>query len=101
MNPEDFHDRREEDREFKTDVHAHGERLAAVEAKMDQTLSEVSLLRASFVSLEKYLLSHTKDIERMRTEMDLVKTVAIWIFAPVMGAFGLGAIAAIMLALKK
>ncbi len=78
-----------------------GERLSALEAKMDQTLQEVSLLRASFISLEKYLLGHTRDIERMKTEMDLVKTVAIWIFAPVMGAFGLGAIAAIMFALKK
>ena len=78
-----------------------GERLSALEAKMDQTLSEVSLLRASFVSLEKYLLGHTKDIERMKTEMDLVRTVAIWVFAPVMGAFGLGAIAAIVIALKR
>jgi len=78
-----------------------GERLSALEAKMDQTLSEVSLLRASFVSLEKYLLGHTKDIERIRAEMDLVKTVAVWIFAPVMGAFGLGAIAAIVIALKR
>ena len=78
-----------------------GERLSALEAKMDQTLSEVSLLRASFVSLEKYLLGHTKEIERMKTEMELVRTVAIWIFAPVMGAFGLGAIAAIVIALKR
>lgn len=78
-----------------------GERLSALEAKMDQTLQEVSLLRASFISLEKYLLGHTKDIERIKTEMDLVRTVAIWIFAPVMGAFGLGAIAAIVIALKK
>ncbi len=78
-----------------------GERLSSLEAKMDQTLSEVHLLRASFVSLEKYLLGHTKDIERMKTEMELVRTVAIWIFAPVMGAFGLGAIAAIVIALKR
>jgi len=78
-----------------------GERLSALEAKMDQTLAEVSLLRASFVSLEKYLLGHTKDIERMKTEMDLTKLIAMWIFAPVLGAFGLGAIAAIVIALKK
>ena len=78
-----------------------GERLSALEAKMDQTLQEVSLLRASFISLEKYLLGHTREIERMKTEMSLVRTVAVWIFAPVMGAFGLGAIAAIVIALKK
>jgi hypothetical protein len=77
-----------------------GERLSALEAKMDQTLQEVSLLRASFISLEKYLLGHTREIERMKTEMSLVRTVAVWIFAPVMGAFGLGAIAAIVIALK-
>ena len=84
-----------------TDSPTTGERLSALEAKMDQTLSEVHLLRASFVSLEKYLLGHTKDIERIKTEMELIRTIAVWIFAPIMGAFGLGAIAAIVIALKK
>jgi hypothetical protein len=77
------------------------ERLAALEAKVDQTLSEVALLRASFKSLEKYLLEQTKGLERARVEIDLIKLIAAWIFAPVMGAFGLGAIAAIVMALKK
>jgi hypothetical protein len=78
-----------------------GERLSALEAKLDQALAEVSLLRAAFVSLEKYLLTHTKDIERVRAEMDLVKSVGVWIFAPMLGTLGLGAIAAIVMALKK
>jgi hypothetical protein len=77
------------------------ERLAALEAKVDQTLSEVALLRASFKSLEKYLVGQTRDLERVRVEMDLFKTAAMWVFAPVLGAFGLGAIAAIVVALKS
>jgi hypothetical protein len=78
-----------------------GERLSALEAKMDQTLAEVSLLRASFVSLEKYLLGNTKDIERMKVELDLFRTALAWVLAPVLGSIGLGAIAAIWLAFKK
>jgi len=77
------------------------ERLSALETKLDQALAEVSLLRASFVSLEKYLLTHTKDIERVRAEMDLVKSVGVWVFAPMLGTLGLGAIAAIVMTLKK
>ena len=77
------------------------ERLAALEAKLDQALAEVSLLRASFVSLEKYLLTHTKEIERLSTEMSVVKQIGMWIFAPFLGTFGIGALLAIYMALKK
>lgn len=77
------------------------ERLSALEAKMDQTLAELALLRGMFASLEKHFLDHTKEIERIRTEMDLVKTVGVWVFAPLMGTLGLGALAAIAFALKR
>ena len=84
-----------------SEIHSTAERLSALEAKLDQALAEVSLLRASFVSLEKYLLSHTKEIERLSTEMSIVKQMGVWIFAPFLGTFGVGALLAIYLALKK
>ena len=84
-----------------SETHSTAERLSALEAKLDQALAEVSLLRASFVSLEKYLLSHTKEIERLSTEMSIVKQMGVWIFAPFLGTFGVGALLAIYLALKK
>jgi len=83
------------------EAHSTLERLSALEAKTDQMLSEVALLRASFVSLERYLLSHTKEIERLSTEMSIVKQIGMWIFAPFLGTFGIGALLAIYLALKK
>ena len=84
-----------------SETHSTAERLSALEAKLDQALAEVSLLRASFVSLDKYLLSHTKEIERLSTEMSIVKQMGVWIFAPFLGTFGVGALLAIYLALKK
>lgn len=84
-----------------SESHSTLERLSALEARVDQVLAEVSLLRASFVSLEKYLLTHTRDIERIGTEMQIIKQGIAYVLGPLLGAIGLGAIAAIVMMLKK
>lgn len=84
-----------------SESHSTLERLSALETRVDQVLAEVSLLRASFVSLEKYLLTHTKDIERIGTEMQIIKQGIAYVLGPLLGAIGLGAIAAIVMMLKK
>ncbi|MBI4369143.1 MAG: hypothetical protein HY547_02820 [Elusimicrobia bacterium] len=77
------------------------ERLSALEAKVDRVLEEVSIMRGSFVELEKYIGNHAKDLERMKTEMGLIKTIGAWIFAPLLGLVGLGSILAIVYALMR
>ena len=84
-----------------SESHSTLERLSALETRVDQVLSEVSLLRASFVSLEKYLLTHTKEIERTGAEMHIIKAGLGYVIGPILGAIGLGAIAAIYLAMKR
>ena len=84
-----------------SESHSTLERLSALETRVDQVLSEVSLLRASFVSLEKYLLTHTKEIERTGAEMQIIKARLGYVIGPILGAIGLGAIAAIYLAMKR
>ncbi len=77
------------------------ERLSAVEAKTGQVLDEVSYLRRSFSDLEKFIGSHTKDIERMKVELNFIKAIGMWIFAPLLGTLGVGAVLAIFYAINK
>ncbi|MBI4369217.1 MAG: hypothetical protein HY547_03195 [Elusimicrobia bacterium] len=45
--------------------------------------------------------NHAKDLERMKTEMGLIKTIGAWILAPLLGLLGLGCVLAIFYALTK
>lgn len=77
------------------------ERLSSLEAKTDRVLEEIAILRTSFAGLDKYLASQAKDIERMKVELNLVKLIGAWIFAPMLGLLGLGNVLAIFYALKR
>ena len=76
------------------------ERLASLEAKTDQVLQEISILRGSLKEIEKYMNNHSKDIERMKVELRLVKVIGIWIFAPLLGTVGSGITLAVFYALR-
>lgn len=76
------------------------ERLASLEAKTDQVLQEISILRGSLKEIEKYMNNHSKDIERMKVELRLVKVIGIWIFAPLLGTIGSGIALAVFYALR-
>ncbi|MHB2025118.1 MAG: hypothetical protein ACYCPQ_00560 [Elusimicrobiota bacterium] len=84
-----------------TDNPSTPERLSSLEAKTDRVLEEIAILRSSFVGLEKHLGNHAKDIERMKVELNLVKLIGAWIFAPMLGLLGLGSILAIFYALRR
>ncbi|MBI4063461.1 MAG: hypothetical protein HY401_04080 [Elusimicrobia bacterium] len=77
------------------------ERLSSLEAKTDRVLEEISILRSSFVELEKYMGNHAKDIAAMKVELNFFKTVGAWIFAPLLGLIGLGSVLAIVYALMR
>lgn len=77
------------------------ERLSAVEAKTGQVLDEVSYLRKAFSELEKFIGNHTADIERMKVELGFIKVIGMWIFAPLLGTLGVGAVLAIFYAINK
>ena len=83
------------------DGHSIPERLSTLEAKTNRVLEEISILRGSFVEIEKYIGNHTKDLERMKTELGLIKTIGAWIFAPLLGLIGLGSVLAIVYALTR
>ena len=76
------------------------ERLASLEAKTSQVLDEISILRCSFAELEKFLVNHSNEIERIKVELKLVKTIGIWIFAPLLGTVGSGVALAVFYALR-
>lgn len=77
------------------------ERLSSLEAKTDRVLEEIAILRTSFCGLDKYLASQGKEIERMKVELNLVKLIGAWIFAPMLGLLGLGSILAVFYALRR
>ena len=84
-----------------TDSPQISERLSAVEAKAGQVLDEVSYLRKAFAELQKFIVDQTKDIERMKVELNLVKLIGGWIFAPMIGLLGMGSILAVFYALRR
>ena len=65
------------------------ERLASLETKVDQVLKEISDLRKSF-----------GELERMKVELKLIKTIGIWIFAPLLGTIGTGITLAVFYAVR-
>lgn len=65
------------------------ERLASLEAKVDQVLKEISELRKSF-----------GELERMKVELKLIKVIGIWTFAPLLGTIGSGIALAVFYALR-
>ena len=65
------------------------ERLASLEAKVDQVLKEITEIRESF-----------KELERMKVELRLIKVIGIWIFAPLLGTIGSGIALAVFYALR-
>ncbi len=65
------------------------ERLASLETKVDQVLREITELRESF-----------RELERMKVELRLIKTIGIWIFAPILGTVGSGVALAVFYALR-
>lgn len=77
------------------------ERLSTLEAKTDRVLEELGILRSAFVELEKHLGGYAKEIERMKVELNLVKLIGAWIFAPMLGMLGFGSILAIFYAVRK
>lgn len=77
------------------------ERLSTLEAKTDRVLEELGILRGSFVELEKHLAGYAKEIERMKVELNLVKLIGAWIFAPMLGMLGFGSLLAIFYAVRK
>jgi hypothetical protein len=84
-----------------TDCPTTPERLSTLEAKTDRVLEELAVLRGSFTDLEKHLISNATEIERMKVELNLVKLVGGWIFAPLIGLLGTGSILAVFYALRK
>ena len=77
------------------------ERLSTLEAKTDRVLEELGFMRGSFVELEKHLVGNATEIERMTVELNLVKLIGGWIFAPMIGLLGTGCILAVFYALKR
>lgn len=77
------------------------ERLSALEAKTDRVLEELSGLKLGVAELGRGLGKHGKDIERHETELRIVRIVGLWIFAPLFGAVGLGAVFAIFFTLLR
>lgn len=84
-----------------TDCPSTPERLSTLEAKTDQVLKEIAVLRASFVDMERHLSGYAREIERMKVELNLVKLIGGWIFAPLIGMLGAGSILAVFYALRK
>lgn len=84
-----------------TDCPSTPERLSTLEAKTDRVLEELASMRGSFTELEKHLVDYAKDIERMKVELNLVKMIGAWIFAPMLGMLGFGSLLAIFYAVKK
>ena len=84
-----------------TDCPSTPERLSTLEAKTDRVLEELAIMRTAFVELEKHLGVYAKELERVKTELDLVKLVGTWVFAPLMGTLGMGAVLAIFYALRR
>lgn len=84
-----------------TDSPSTPERLSTLEAKTDRVLEEIGIMRGSFGELEKYMGNHAKDIERIKVELNFVKVIGTWIFAPLLGTFGTGVILAVFYALKR
>ena len=84
-----------------TDCPTTPERLSTLEAKTDRVLEELASMRGSFVGLEKHLVDYAKDIERMKVELNLVKMIGAWIFAPMLGMLGFGSLLVIFYAVRK
>lgn len=84
-----------------TDCPTTPERLSTLEAKTDRVLEEIAVLRTSFVELERHLVGNATEIERMKVELNLVKLVGGWIFAPLIGLLGTGSILAVFYALRR
>ncbi len=84
-----------------TDCPTTPERLSTLEAKTDRVLEELTILRGSFTDLEKHLISNATEIERMKVEINLVKLIGGWIFAPLIGLLGTGSVLAVFYALRK
>lgn len=84
-----------------TDCPTTPERLSTLEAKTDRVLEELAILRGSFADLEKHLISNATEIERMKVELNLVKLIGGWIFAPLIGLLGTGSVLAVFYALRK
>ena len=84
-----------------TDCPTTPERLSTLEAKTDRVLEELAILRGSFAELDKHLAGYAKEIERMKVELNIVKLIGAWIFAPMLGMLGLGSLLAIFYAARK
>ena len=77
------------------------ERLSALEAKTDRVLEEVSGLRSGLAEFGRAVGKHETNIERHETELRIVRLVGLWIFAPLFGAVGLGAVFAIFFTMLR
>lgn len=66
------------------------ERLASLETKTDQILKELSDLTKALTDFESRTREKFEQIERMKVELKIIKEVAIWIFAPLIGTLGFG-----------
>lgn len=84
-----------------TDCPTTPERLSTLETKTDRVLEELSFMRGSFVELEKHLVGNATEIERMKVELNLVKLIGGWIFAPMIGLLGTGCLLAVFYALRR
>jgi hypothetical protein len=77
------------------------ERLSALEAKTDRVLEEISGLRSGLAEFGRTVGKHETSIERHETELRIVRLVGLWVFAPLFGAVGLGAVFAIFFTLLR
>ncbi|MBI4395868.1 MAG: hypothetical protein HY548_02150 [Elusimicrobia bacterium] len=77
------------------------ERLTSLETKLDLVLQELAGLKGVLVEFQKSQNLQETAIQRHELELKIGRQIALFIFGPLFGALGVGAVLAIAYALGK